>query len=200
MAWRRKAVCRWDAGVQGLEWGDDPEAGGALNPATGALAGDSQTQRRRPRVVSACGTVAPRAGPGPRQQRPVPKGEAVCASGPVATGGGPASQSAPRDPLRLPGPHLVVGGGVASHGGFGRRTRAQSPATAGPELRAETRPVQAPPEQSWAQAGPVGGASSPLRQPWWPPLGAPVTRPSTAALGSLGPGWAGCLSFTVQGV
>lgn len=191
MAWRRKAVCRWDAGVQSLEWGDDPEAGGALNPATGALAGDSQMQRRRPRVVSACGTVAPRAGPGPRQQCPVPKGEAVCASGPVATGGGPASQSAPRDPLRLLGPRLVGGGGVASHGGFGRRT-----------LRCEPRRARPRPPQSragrrlgqWVGHRPLSDSPG---GPLWEP---PVTRPSTAALGSPGPGWAGCLSFTVQGV
>lgn len=185
---------------------------------------------RRTHVISARRTVAPRAGPDPRQQRPVLSGAAIClragwtgALGPAGLGapslrpwgllawapcpcvltgsepwcpcqclwlppsgssqsrwpwveGRPASRSAAWAPLRLPGPRLAVGGGVASTGG----------SAGGPAHRGTS-----PEQRGAARAGPAGGLGvllgqcGPLqRQPWQdprlPPWESPVTWVSAA--------------------
>lgn len=204
---------------------------------------------RRTHVISARRTVAPRAGPDPRQQRPVLNGAAIClragwtgALGPAGLGapslrpwgllawapcpcvltgsepwcpcqclwlppsgssqsrwpwveGQPASRSAAWAPLRLPGPRLAVGGGVASTGG----------SAGGPAHRG------ASPEQRGRVLGPWGASASssgsvvPSRdspgRTRGCPHGSPLSRgcPQPAALRSPGPGWAGHPSFTAQG-
>lgn len=92
---QERRLCRWDSGLQGLEWGDDPEAwAGPESSDKYPRRGHTEVDRhrRRPRVTSACGTVAPRAGPDPRHQRPVPEGEASFVSG--LAGQGPWGQLA----------------------------------------------------------------------------------------------------------